>query len=111
MAQKGKEERLFAPDKIEWMLAGGLESMDAGERQILLVMAETKIQDGYKPTSEEKRVVEELRNLAGDDYDAKDINRKVRTMVKSRTKPNTTPLKLPPVFDRLLNRFRRPKKE
>jgi len=111
MAQKGKEEHLFAPDKIEWMLAEGLESMEPGERQILLVMAETKIQDGYKPTNEEKRVVEGLRNLAGDDYDAKDINRKVRTMVKSRTRPNTTPLKLPPVFDRLLNRFRRSKEE
>jgi len=106
-----KEEHLFAPDKIAWLLEKGLEEMDPGERQIMLVMAETKLQEGYKPTAEEKQVLDELREMAGDDYDARDIKRKVRTMVRSRSKPDTAPLKLPPMFDRLVSRFRRPKKE
>ena len=38
--------------------------MDAGERQMLLVMAETKLQDGYTPTAEEEQVVARLRELA-----------------------------------------------
>ena len=102
-----KEEHLFAPDKIKWMLEKGLDTMDAAERQILLVMAETKLAEGYKPSGEEKQIVDRLRDMGGDDYDARDIRRKVRTMVKGRSKPNTSPLKLPPVFDRLLGRFRR----
>jgi hypothetical protein len=101
-----KEERLFAPDKTAWMLAGGLESLQAGERQLLLVMAETKLQEGYRPSNEEKEVVQRLRDLAGDAYDPRDIRRKVRTLVKSRSRNETTPLKLPPVFDGLLSRFR-----
>jgi hypothetical protein len=106
-----KEQHLFAPGKIAGLLEGGLEEMDAGERQLMLVMAETKLQEGYQPTTEEKQVLEKLRALAGDDYDARDIKRKVRTMVRSRSKPNTSPLKLPPMFDSLVSRFRRPKKE
>jgi hypothetical protein len=101
----GKKERLFAPDKIDWLLTGGLESMAPSERQMLLVMAETQVQDGYKPTSQERKVIDELRSLAGDDYDVRDIRRKVKKMVKGRSKPDSSPLKLPPVFDRLVNRF------
>lgn len=110
MVRRMSEESLFAPEKIEWLLTGGLETMDAGERQILLVMAETKIQDGYKPTNEEKQVVEKLRTLSGDEYDAKDIKRKVGTMVKGRTKPDSAPVRLPPMFDRLMKRVRGPKR-
>ena len=101
-----REDRLFAADKIGWMLSGGLQTMDPGERQMLLVMAETKIQDGYKPTAEEKRVVEKLRALAGDEYDARDIRKKVKTMVKGRRTSAAPPLHLPPVFDRLMKRLR-----
>jgi hypothetical protein len=104
MAKRG--DRLFAADKIEWMLSGGLETMDPGERQMLLVMAETKIQDGYKPSAEEKRVVDKLRALAGDEYDARDIRKKVKTMVKGRKTTAAPPLHLPPVFDRLIKRVR-----
>jgi hypothetical protein len=101
-----QERRLFEPDKIEWLLAEGLEGMDAGDRQMLLVMAETRIAEGYRPTSEEQQVVEKLRAPAGQDYDAKDIKRKVHTMVKSPTKADTPGLSLPPAFDRLLKRLR-----
>jgi hypothetical protein len=111
MAHNIQEEHLFDPKKIAWLLSEGLEAMDPGERQILLVMAETKVQDGYRPSGEEKQVIEKLRDLAGDDYDARDIKRKVKTMVKGRSKPDTSPLGLPPVFDRLIKRFRRPKQD
>jgi len=108
MKQRARKEHLFVPGKIDWMLAGGLETMDAGDRQMLLVMAETEIQDGYKPTNGEKKVIEKLRALGGDEYDARDIRRKVKTMVRGRKKPDTHPLRLPPAYDRLLNRFRGP---
>jgi len=101
-----REERLFAPDKMEWMLAGGLESLEAAERQLLLVMAETKMQEGYRPDSSEREIVQRLRDSAGDSYDPRDIRRKVRTLVKSRRKDETVPLTLPPVFDRLISRLR-----
>jgi hypothetical protein len=100
-----KEEHLFVPEKLEWMLDGGLETMPASERQLLLVMAETKIQDGYKPTREERRAVEMLRALAGDEYDAQDIQEKVGMMVRGHKKPDTAPLNLPPAFDRLRRRL------
>jgi hypothetical protein len=105
MAHK-TDEHLFAPSKIAWMLDGGLESLEGAERQLLLVMAETKMQEGYKPTLEERQVVEKLRDLAGNDYDAQDISRKVRKMVKGPKNPDTGPLQLPPAFERLIKRFR-----
>ena len=103
---KVQEECLFAPSKVAWLLSEGAQELDAGERQMLLVMAETRLQEGYKPTSDEKKVIDWLRASAGDDYDARDIRRKVRTMVKGRTKPDSSPMRLPPMFDRLLKRFR-----
>ena len=84
---------------------------DPGDRQMLLVMAETKLQDGYRPTGKERQVIEKLRALAGDEYDVRDIRRKVRTMVKGRSKPDTAPLKLPPMLRQLISRFRPDKKE
>ena len=111
MARNIAEDRLFVPEKLNWMLNGGLAAMDAGERQMLLIMAETKLQEGYKPTREEKEAIEQLRALAGDDYDAKDISKKVKTMVQGGRKPGTAPLRLPPVFDRLRQRLRRTKQE
>ena len=101
-----REQRLFAADKIAWLLEGGLDALGPAERQMLLVMAETTILEGYRPTRDERTVVQRLRDLGGDDYDARDIRRKVRTMVKARSRPDTAPLKLPPVFDRLISRFR-----
>jgi len=101
-----RKDHLFAPDKVTWMLEGGLETLDAAERQMLLIMAETEIQDGYKPSAEEKKVIDQLRALAGDEYDARDIRRKVRTMVKGRKKDDSTSLPLPPGLSRLLKRLR-----
>jgi hypothetical protein len=106
---KRQKDRLFEPDKIEWLLDEGLETMDAGDRQMLLVMAETKIQDGYRPTGEETKVVEKLRALAGQEYDAQDIERKVKTMVKGSTKAESPGFALPKTFDHLLKRLRKPK--
>jgi len=111
MARKPGKDSLFVPEKLAWMLNGGLEAMAPGERQMLLVMAETKLQEGYRPTQDEKRAIEKLRSLAGDDYDAKDIKRKVGEMVKGSKKPETAPLKLPPIFDRLRKKLRGLKKE
>lgn len=105
MARK-EDKTLFSPERTIWLLDGGLESLDGGERQLLLVMAETHMQEGFKPNRQEKQVIDKLRAMAGDDYDARDIKRKVRTMVKGRSKPDTSPLKLPPAFNRLIERFR-----
>ena len=101
-----QEEHLIEPGKIEWLLDEGLEAMDAGERQMLLVMAETKVQDGYKPTSKEKQVITKLRALAGQEYDAQDIKRKVKTMVKGSAKADPPGMTLPKTFDHLLKRLR-----
>ncbi|MBL7201597.1 MAG: hypothetical protein ISS56_15770 [Anaerolineae bacterium] len=97
-----KERRLFAPSKIDWLLGGGLETLSGAERQMLFVMAETEIQDGYKPTSEEKRVVAKLCALAGDDYDVQDICKKVAAMVKGRKDSNARTLSLPSDMRRLI---------
>jgi hypothetical protein len=108
---EGREEHLFAPEKVEWLLAEGLESLDSGERQLLLVMAETKVQEGYRPNAQERKVVSRLRELAGQDYDARDIKRKVRAMVKGAKKDDPPGLTLPSSFDHLLKRLRSRKQE
>jgi hypothetical protein len=101
-----KEDRLFAADKIAWMLDGGLETMDPGERQLLLIMSETKLQEGYKPTAEEKKVLDRLRTLADEEVDVRELKRNVKKMVKGRSKSDATSINLPPIFDRLIKRLR-----
>jgi hypothetical protein len=88
-------------------LGGGLETLSGAERQMLFVMAETEIQDGYRPTSEEKRIVVKLCALAGDDYDVHDICSKVAAMVKGRSNSDTRPLSLPPDVRRLIKQVSR----
>ena len=111
MANSGQEDHLFAPGRIEWMLSGGLESMESGERQLLLAMAETKLQGGYKPTGDEKKAVNKLRALAGEDYSVQDIQRKVKTMVKGAPKTDVPAMDLPPTLKRLMDRVRSKKGE
>jgi len=107
---KKRSERLFEPSKIDWLLGGGLEGMDAGERQMLLVMAETKLQDGYRPTAEEEQIVAKLRDLA-DEYDAQDIQRKVKAMVTTPKKADHSGIILPATINKLLQRVRARKEE
>ena len=102
---KDREESLFDRSKIEWLLAEGLEGMDAGGRQMMLVMAETRMAGGYKPTAQEKQVIAKLRALAGEEYDARDIKRKVRAMVTNPSKASSPAISLPPAFNRLLRRL------
>ena len=104
------KDRLFEPSKIDWLLAGGLEGMEAGERQMLLVMAETKLQDGYKPNAKEKQVVTKLREMA-DEYDAQDIQRKVKAMVTTPKKADHSGIILPATLNKLLARVRGRKAE
>ena len=108
MAQNRKEY-LFEPTKIEWLLAGGLEGMDAGERQMLLVMAETKLQDGYKAMPKEKQVLTKLRELAGQESDVQDLQSKVKTMVHAPKKADHSGIILPATLNKLLKRVRRRK--
>jgi len=102
---QNRKEVLFEPKKINWLLTGGLEGMAAGERQMLLVMAETKLQDGYKPNAKEKQVVTKLRELA-DEYDAQDIQRKVKAMVTAPKKADHSGIILPATLNKLLKRVR-----
>jgi hypothetical protein len=106
-----REESLFDRDKIEWLLAEGVEGMDAGSRQMMLVLAETRLAGGYKPTAQEQQVIEKLRALAGEEYDAKDIKRKVRAMVKNPSKADPPCISLPPAYGRLLKRLRTSKQD
>jgi hypothetical protein len=108
---QNRKEYLFEPTKIEWLLGGGLEEMEAGERQMLLVMAETKLQEGYVPTAVESRVVSKLRDLAGQDYDAQDIQRKVKAMVTTPKKADHSGIVLPATINKLLKRVRSRKTE
>ena len=82
-------------------MGGGLETLSGAERQMLFVMAETEIQDGYRPTSEEKRIVVKLCALAGD------ICSKVAAMVNGRSNSDTRPISLPPDVRRLIKQASR----
>jgi hypothetical protein len=103
---QNRKEVLFEPSKVEWLLSGGLEEMEAGERQLLLVMAETKLQDGYTPTAQENQVIAKLRDLSGQEYDAQDIQRKVKAMVTTPKKADHSGIILPATLNKLLKRVR-----
>ncbi len=94
-------EVLFAPGKARWLLDEGLETLDAGERQMLLVMAELAILQGHVLSAEEKEVVARLRDDAAGDYDPGDVASKVKKLVKGKPKRGTEPFTLPPDLRRL----------
>jgi hypothetical protein len=106
---QNRREHLFEPSKVEWLLSGGLDGMDAGERQLLLVMAETKLQDGYTPNAQENAIIAKLRDLSGEEYDAQDIQRKVKAMVTTPKKADQSGIILPATINKLLQRVRRRK--
>jgi len=92
---------LFAPGKARWLLDGGLETLDAGERQMLLVMAEMAELQGRELSAEEQKVVERLRTDVAGGYDAKDVAKKVKKLVKGRRKRGAESFTLPPDLARL----------
>ncbi|MCR4407041.1 MAG: hypothetical protein NUW24_08975 [Anaerolineae bacterium] len=94
-------EPLFAPGKARWLLEGGLETLDAGERQMLLVMAEMAELQGRKLSAEEQEVITRLRTDTAGDYDAKDVAKKVKKLVKGKRKRGAEPFTLPPGLARL----------
>ncbi|MDY7041905.1 MAG: hypothetical protein SVX38_13695 [Chloroflexota bacterium] len=100
MTDSGKEG-LFAPGKARWLLDGGLESLGAGERQMLLVMAELAVQQGHALSPDEEEVVARLRDEMGGSYDAQDVACKVEKLVKGKPKRGTEPFTLPPDLKRL----------
>jgi hypothetical protein len=100
MPNPGKET-LFAPGKARWLLDGGLETLDAGERQMLLVMAELAVLQEHALSAEEKEVVARLRADAVGDYDAGDVASKVEKLVKSKPKRGAEHFTLPPDLRRL----------
>jgi hypothetical protein len=100
MPDTGKKA-LFAPGKARWLLDEGLETLDAGERQMLLVMAEMAMLQGHALSAEEKEVVARLRADAADDYDARDVAKKVKKLVKGKPKRGAKPFTLPPDLKRL----------
>lgn len=98
---KAETESLFAPGKARWLLEGGLETLDAGERQMLLVMAEMAELQGRELSAEEQEVVTRLRTDAAGDYDAKDVAKKVKKLIKGKRKKGAGPFTLPPGLARL----------
>ncbi|MBC7251887.1 MAG: hypothetical protein H5T62_16610 [Anaerolineae bacterium] len=94
-------DALFAPGKARWLLDGGLETLDAGERQMLLVMAELAVLHGRSLSPEEEEVIARLRSDATGDYDAKDVTKKVTKLVKGKPKRGTKPFTLPADLRRL----------
>jgi len=100
MPNTGKEV-LFAPGKARWLLDGGLETLGAGERQILLVMAELAVLQGHALSAEEEEVVTRLRADTEGDYDAEDLASKVKKLVKGKPRRGAEPFTLPRGLKRL----------
>ena len=96
-------DTLFKPEKARWLLEGGLETLDANERHLILVMAEVAEVEGRELSADEKAVVKRLR-AEKEAYDSADTRKKVRTMVKRKRKKGTSPLKLPAKFRHLLRK-------
>ncbi len=86
-AQKEQEDMgLFRSGKAAWLEQGGVQSLDAEQRALLLALTQLEQELGRELTPEEQAAIESL-GATLQKGDAADIIRAVREMVQKPTDP------------------------
>jgi hypothetical protein len=78
------QDSLMVSGKARWLLEGGIDELDEGERALLLALANLEAGTGRTVTSEEKEALGHLAERSG--KDAEDISRAIKHMVEAETK-------------------------
>lgn len=78
------EESLMIAGKARWLLEGGAQELSAGERALLLALAQLEADSGRKVTEEEKEALDRIASTQS--FDAAEIARAVQQMKTAEAK-------------------------
>lgn len=78
------QDSLMVSGKARWLLEGGIDELDEGERALLLALANLEEGTGRTITSEEREALDRIAERSG--RDAEDISRAIKHMVEAETK-------------------------
>ena len=78
------QDSLMVSGKARWLLEGGIDELDEGERALLLALANLEAGTGRTVTSEEREALDRIAERSG--RDAEEISRAIKHMVEAETK-------------------------
>lgn len=78
------EDNLMGKGKARWLLEGGIDKLDDGERALLLALVTLEADTGRTLTDEEQKALDQIVARTGMDGEA--IDRAVKQMVEARPK-------------------------
>lgn len=81
-----EQDTLMVAGKARWLLEGGIDELDDGERALLLALASLDADTGRTVTQEERQVLDQIAARSGADGD--DITQAVKHMVEAKAKRN-----------------------
>ena len=79
-----ERDSLMASGKARWLLDGGIDELDDGERALLLALASLEEGTGRTITPEEREALDRIAERSGKDAD--DISQAIKHMVEAKAK-------------------------
>ncbi len=79
-----QQDSLMVSGKARWLLEGGLDELDEGERALLLALANLEADTGRTVTQEERQALDRI--AARSEQDADDISQAIKHMVEAKAK-------------------------
>ncbi len=86
-AKRGRmteQDSLMASGKARWLLEGGIDELDEGERALLLALANLEEGTGRTITPEEREALDRIAERSANDAD--DISQAIKHMVEAKAK-------------------------
>jgi hypothetical protein len=77
---------LMVAGKARWLLEGGMDELDEGERALLLALASLEVDIGRTITEEEREALDKIAARSG--VDGEEIARAVKHMVEADANKN-----------------------
>jgi hypothetical protein len=81
-----EQDTLMVAGKARWLLEGGIDELDDGERALLLALASLDADTGRPVTQEERKVLDQIAARSG--ADGEEITQAVKHMVEAKAKRN-----------------------
>jgi hypothetical protein len=81
-----EQDTLMVAGKARWLLEGGLDELDEGERALLLALANLEADTGRTVTQEEREALDRIAERS--EKDADDIAQAIRHMVEAKATKN-----------------------
>jgi hypothetical protein len=81
-----EQDTLMVAGKARWLLEGGIDELEDGERALLLALASLEADTGRTVTDEERKALDQIAARAG--VDGEEIAQAVKHMVEAKATKN-----------------------